>query len=92
MYRALKVFMATAGNPISLSTVNMNSCEMLGNADAKSMSRHAPCSSCSEVIMLLVSTPRRLARVDLIGKNPTDALGGSMVRARPSFCCEQHSQ
>ena len=45
LYSDCMVRIATCGIPIARNVVNMNSCEMLGNADAKSISMSAPSSS-----------------------------------------------
>ena len=62
--------MALGGSPICFRVVNKKSCEMEGNAEAKSRRMQAPFFSVSEVIMEAVSRWRRFARMDRPGRKP----------------------
>ena len=64
------MFMAHAGRPMWERVVMRNSWEMDGKALEKSRRMHAPFSSSREVIILAVSTSRRLARMERPGRKP----------------------
>ena len=48
----------------------MNSCEMEGKAEEKSMSKQAPCSCIKEVCMEAMSSSKRLRRMERLRRKP----------------------